>query len=279
VAGSNRITSYITKATMFWGGYFPGRTIRHTVRRQGSRDWLLIYTMAGGGLYRFSEGEYTSRPDDMTLYRPGAFQDYQWSPTMRRWDLLYAHFTPRDDWLPWLNWPQQGEGLMLLHLQEPVVRRRVLDQLRHAVRACQGSQPRRQMFGLNALETALLWCDTLNSGHADSEIDARVRKVMESICQDAASPFSEEKLARVAGLSRSRLRHLFADQVGKSMRDFQEEQRLEKAQQLLTHSSLRIAEISDHLGFSNPFYFSLRFKKQLGENPRAFRRRLQEENR
>jgi YesN/AraC family two-component response regulator len=33
------------------------------------------------------------------------------------------------------------------------------------------------------------------------------------------------------------------------------------------------------VGFSNPFYFSLRFKKQTGENPRGFRRRLLRENR
>jgi AraC family transcriptional regulator of arabinose operon len=255
-----------------------GQTIRHTQRLKGSRDWLLIYTVAGGGLYRFREGQYTSRPHDVTLYRPGDFQDYQWSPITRRWDLLYAHFTARDEWLPWLNWPQQGEGLMLLHLDDVGVRRRVLERMRKALLICRGSQPRRQMFGLNALEEALLWCDSVNSRHG-SEIDARVRKVMEAICQDSAAPFSEEKLARVAGLSTSRLRHLFAAQVRKSMRDFQEEQRLEKAQQLLTYSSLRIAEISDQLGFSNPFYFSLRFKKQLGENPRAFRRRLQEENR
>jgi AraC family transcriptional regulator of arabinose operon len=135
------------------------------------------------------------------------------------------------------------------------------------------------MFGLNALETALLWCDTVHSRHAGFEIDPRVRKVMEDICQKSSAPFSEPELARVAGLSRSRLRHLFAAQVGKSMRDFQEEQRLEKAQQLLTRSSMRIGEISDHLGFSNPFYFSLRFKKQFGENPRAFRQRREEENR
>jgi AraC family transcriptional regulator of arabinose operon len=279
MAFSRQVVSTVPPVTICSPGSMAGRTIRHTLRLRGSRDWLLIYTVAGGGLYRFRGGEFTSRPHDITLYRPGAFQDYQWSPRAGRWDLLYAHFTPRDEWLPWLIWPQRGEGLMLLHLHDPVIRRRVVDLLRKAVLVCQGPQPRRQMFGLNALETALLWCDSVNPRQGKSEIDPRVRKVMESICQDPVSPFSDEKLARVAGLSPSRLRHLFSAQVGKSMRDFQEEQRLEKAQQLLTHSSLRIAEISDHTGFSNPFYFSLRFKNRLGENPRAFRRRLQQENR
>jgi AraC family transcriptional regulator of arabinose operon len=276
---SNQIEFSVPPVALCSPGLLAGRTIRHTVRLGGSRDWLLIYTLAGGGLYRFRDGEYTSRAHDISLYRSGSFQNYQWSPVTRRWDLLFAHFTPRDEWLPWLNWPQQGEGLMLLHLREPATRRRVLEQMRKALLISQGSQPRRQMFAMSALETALLWCDSVNSRQGGAVIDNRVRKVMETICQDSVAPFSEERLAGVAGLSRSRLRHLFAEQVGKSMRDFQEERRLEKAQQLLAHSSLRIAEISDHVGFSNPLYFSLRFKKQLGENPRAFRQRLQHENR
>jgi AraC family transcriptional regulator of arabinose operon len=279
VATSDKIVSTVPPVRFLGMGSMLGQTIRHTVRTEGSRDWLLIYTVAGSGLYRFKGGEYASRPHDVTLYRPGAFQDYQWSPKTRRWDLLFAHFMPRDEWLPWLNWPLQGEGLMLLHLKEPAIWRRVGDRLRKAVLVTQGSQPRRHLLGLNALEEALLWCDSVNPRQASSDIDPRVRKVMESICQDSAAPFAEERWARSVGLSGSRLRHLFGRQVGKSIRDFQEEQRLEKAGQLLAHSSLTIAEIADNVGFFSPFYFSLRFKKKTGENPRGFRRRLQEENR
>jgi AraC-like DNA-binding protein len=42
---------------------------------------------------------------------------------------------------------------------------------------------------------------------------------------------------------------------------------------LLTLSRQTIAEIADELGFANPFYFTLRFKKQTGQSPRAFRLR------
>ena len=39
-------------------------------------------------------------------------------------------------------------------------------------------------------------------------------------------------------------------------------------------SSQTISEIALELGFQNPFYFTLRFKKQAGESPRAFRQRV-----
>jgi AraC family transcriptional regulator of arabinose operon len=259
-------------------GCFLGRTHRRTFRIQGSRDWLLIYTLAGSGLYRFNGGEYESRPHEITLYRPGVFQDYQWSPRAGKWDLLYAHFLPRDEWQTWLNWPRVGEDLMVLRIGSPSLRRRMVARLRDMIRIYRGSQVRRQAMGLNALEEVLLWCDSINPQQASARVDERVRRVMESLCQQPAAPFSDERLARLAGLSASRLRHLFRLQAGKSMRDFQEQQRLERARQLLSLSSQTIGEIAAELGFANPFYFTLRFKKYAGESPRAFRDRIRREN-
>jgi AraC-like DNA-binding protein len=48
---------------------------------------------------------------------------------------------------------------------------------------------------------------------------------------------------------------------------------LRRAGELLALSRQTIAEIADEVGFANPFYFTLRFKKHTGESPRAFRLR------
>lgn len=255
-------------------GYFGGRTLRATLRPHGSGDWLLICTLAGSGLHRFRGGEVETRPHDITLYRPGSFQNYQWSPKAGRWDILYAHFLPREEWLPWLNWPERGEGLMLLHLDDSGLRRQVVRSLREMVRHSQGPQRRRYIFSLHALEEALLWCDTANPQQETPRIDPRVGKVMDFLCQHLAVPYSEANLAQVAGLSASRLRHLFRLQTGQSIRDFQERQRMERGRQLLALSTQTIGEIASQVGFTNPFYFTLRFKKYSGESPRAFRQRI-----
>ena len=226
-ASQSGVTSYIPPVQIWNPGRMEGRTIRHTRRPQGSQDWLLIYTLQGGGWYHFNGGEFSSKPHDLTLYRPGAFQDYQWSPEQGGWDLLYIHFVPGDGWLQWLHWPRIAEGFMRLHLEDPVTRQRVIRRLEEMIQWYRGSQPRRQDFGLNAFEEVLLWCDSVNPQSAGVPMDARVRRVMESLCQEPAQPFSEERLARLAGMSGSRLRHLFAAEVGRSMRDFQEERRLE----------------------------------------------------
>ena len=267
-------TFYCPPVSPLAPGHYRGRAIRHTFRVHGTRDWLLIYTLAGSGLYRFAGGgAYRSRAGDVTLYRPGAFQDYQFSPETRQWDLLWTHFLARSDWLPWLNWPEIAPGLMILNPQEPALRRRIILRLRDMIRLNFSSQSRGQILGLNALEEVLLWCDSINPRQSSSQLDPRVAKAMDFLTTHLSEPFSEERLARAAGLSSSRLRHLFRKQAGDSPRHFQEQQRLRRAKDLLAMSRQTISEIALELGFANPFYFTLRFKKHAGVSPRAFRQR------
>ncbi len=267
-------TSFCPPALSMHAGSFTGATIRHTFRPQGTRDWLLIYTRAGSGLYRFPGGAFDSGAGDLTLYRPGVFQDYQFSPQTRKWDLLYAHFIPRAEWLPWLNWPEKSPGLMVLSLKGSVLSDQIVNRLKDMIRFTNGSQPRRQVFGLNALEEILLWCDSINPRQASSQPDPRIGRALDFLTAHATEPFSEDRLAHAAALSPSRLRHLFRLETGDSPRHFQEQQRLLRARDLLAMSRQTISEISLELGFSNPFYFTLRFKKQTGESPRAFRQRI-----
>jgi AraC family transcriptional regulator of arabinose operon len=267
-------TSFCPPVSTLGPGYYQGRTIRHTFRLHGTQDWLLIYTQAGGGLYRFANGgEYRSRAGDITLYQPGAFQDYQFSPRTQRWDLSWAHFLPRADWLSWLNWPEIAPGLMSLNIQEPALRQKIIRRMKEMRKLTFSSQPRGQIFGLNALEEVLLWCDSINPRRSTSQLDPRVAKVMDYLTTHLSESFSEERLARVAGLSASRLRHLFREQAGNSPRYFQELQRMGRARELLAMSRQTIGEVAMELGFANPFYFTLRFKKHAGESPRAFRQR------
>ena len=268
------VTSFQPAPRELQGDCFRGTTLRHTYRAEGTRDWLLIYTLGGSGLYRFEGGEFRSRAHDITLYCPGAFHDYQIDPGAKKWDLLYAHFLPRPDWVPWLSWPEKAPGFMVLPINEPDLRRRITNRLRDTNRLNSGSLPRSPVFAQNAFEEVLLWCDAVNPHQASAQIDPRVRKAMDFIGDHATEPFSKERLARAAGLSSSRLRHLFRTQVGDSPRHFQEDLRLRRARDLLAMSRQTIGEIAQELGFENPFYFTLRFKKQTGESPRAFRHRI-----
>lgn len=79
-------------------------------------------------------------------------------------------------------------------------------------------------------------------------------------------------LAAAAPVSPSTLTHLFRREMGQSLHDAIENAVFARAQQLLRQKEKTIAEISDELGFCDPFYFSRRFRKRYGKSPREFRR-------
>ena len=97
---------------------------------------------------------------------------------------------------------------------------------------------------------------------------------MDFLCHHLDSRATLDDLAAMAGLSVSRLAHLFKAQVGQTPQQFQEQQRLERARQLLELSGRSIQDIAADVGFENPFYFTLRFKRLTGQSPRDYRKRL-----
>jgi AraC family transcriptional regulator of arabinose operon len=241
------------------------------VRPRGSADWLLIYTLGGSGLHRHERGEYRTVAGDITLYAPDAYHDYKVDPITGEWIKLYAHFQARHEWIPWLNWPETFPGFMLLKLTDETLRKQLRQRFLDMIRLCSGPQLRCQVFAMNALEEILLWCDSVNPLQAAFQIDLRIRNAMDFLSTHLNEPFSEIRLSKAAKLSPSQLRRLFRQETGFSPRDFLELERLNRAKILLSMTRQTIAEISLEIGFENPFYFSLRFKKHTGQSPRAFR--------
>jgi two-component system response regulator YesN len=52
--------------------------------------------------------------------------------------------------------------------------------------------------------------------------------------------------------------------------------RIEKAMELLKISDMKVYEISEEIGYNDPHYFSLIFKKISGNTPSEFRERYEE---
>lgn len=171
-------------------------------------------------------------------------------------------------------WPELSPGLMQLSLADRDLQRLIERRMADVIQLPRSSLTRRIAFGQNALEEVLLWCDSINPRRMHTEADPRVRRIVDYLSTHLSEPFSEEKLVHLASLSASRLRYLFLAQTGVSPRHFLEEQRLRRARELLSLSQLTVGEISEELGFASPFYFTLRFKKKIGESPRAFRKRV-----
>ncbi|GAA5201994.1 helix-turn-helix domain-containing protein [Microbacterium jejuense] len=251
-------------------GEFTGARDYSTWRTHGTADWLLIHTIAGSGRVGGPAGDVVTRAGDSILLRPSARHDYATATLSGAdsWSLAFAHFHPRAEWTPLLDWPQHAGGVGLVHAPGGI-RPRVVAGLRACARSSAGALPQSELFAMNALEWALLWLDTQNP--LRGRMDERLLRVVEHIGADLAADLSAPALARIATLSPSRLTHLFTESFGMPPQQYVERERLTRAAQLLASTDRAVGEIARDVGWDDPLYFSRRFSKLHGVSPSAYR--------
>jgi AraC family transcriptional regulator of arabinose operon len=231
--------------------------------------------VAGRGRFGAEDGrEHVVALDELVLLTPGTFQDYSVEPSLHRWTLLWAHFRVRPEWLDLLDWPAMEPGMLRLSLAGHPLRNEVLEQFERVHSRALATDPLRDRLAMNALEGLLLLCEQANPKRGThAAVDARIRQTMDYVTRHLAENLTLDSLSAVSGLSESRLGHRFREVVGLSPMAYVEQQRIERAKQLLTMTSLSVKEISRQVGYETQFYFSLRFKRATGASPTDFRER------
>jgi len=241
-------------------------------RPRGSDSWHLIYTDGGAGQFSTRLGSFTARAGEVVLYAPGELQDYGTDPAEGRWDRTWVHFRLRPHWEAWLQWPRDANGLQHLRLESSEIHEPLRAALARMLEFSQRSLPGALDFAANALEEALLWANVAASSTAGVAQDARVRQAADYLSAHLREPFRLEKLASLCGLSVSRLAHLFKQQTGGTPQQFLEQRRMQHACHLLRLTDLSVAEVAGEVGYDDPFYFSNRFRRNVGQSPLRFRR-------
>jgi AraC-like DNA-binding protein len=87
-------------------------------------------------------------------------------------------------------------------------------------------------------------------------------------------PFTLEQLSKIACMGQTKLKKNFKLVHGCTITEFIQQTRMEKAEFLLSHTDLTIAQIAHTIGYSNPSRFSELFKRNLGVLPGEYRRMI-----
>ncbi|MEM1060449.1 MAG: AraC family transcriptional regulator [Verrucomicrobiota bacterium] len=240
-------------------------------RPGGSGDWLLLFTLRGGGLLLSSAGQSRIPAGHAALFAPGEYQHYQTDPELRQWDLIWSHFHPRPHALPQLDLPTTKAG------HRVVDGRRVAPSVERALRTSyltlQRGLPFAENWSFHLLEEALLLLAATSARNPQSHWDPRIRQAVALLGERMTDPPPVEKLAAEVGLSLSRFSELFRDTVGTSPLRYAEQLRLRHARNLLVYSAMRIHEVAEACGYEDPYYFSTRYRKTYGHPPTSERKR------
>ena len=97
-----------------------------------------------------------------------------------------------------------------------------------------------------------------------------IETALKYIHQHLTEDLSLETVAKSVSLSTIHFHNSFKAAVGKTLREYVEEQRIKKAINLLLTTDLSLTEIAFSCGFSSQSYFSYVFKRRMEQTPREY---------
>ena len=273
-AASSLMETAAPPAGILVSGHFTQPFGYQTYRSQGTRDWLITFTLSGEGEYRLKDSRFRCIEGDMVILPPGTPHDYR-TPEGCVWEFVWAHFVPLPHWSAWLTLPQEPGACTRMHLEAGARQERARAAFARLLRDSLELDFYKRQLSLNAMEEILLVLAEMQSRRTGSALDPRVEEIWSYLSQHRKEPHSLERLAARVALSPSRLSHLFKEQVGESIMEALLRLRLSHAARLLEHTSLQITEIAEEVGFHSPFYFTKQFTARYGSSPSHYRKERQ----
>jgi AraC-like DNA-binding protein len=102
--------------------------------------------------------------------------------------------------------------------------------------------------------------------------DPKLGKVLARLHRDLAADWTVDRLAGVAGMSRTAFTERFTAVIGVPPLTYVSRCRMDEAMRLLRDQNRTLAEVAEAVGYKSQFAFGKAFKRQLGIGPGAFRR-------
>lgn len=135
-----------------------------------------------------------------------------------------------------------------------------------------------QICNHTALAVLLLTYDLLSSRdrhqnkNSGNETNLLARRVQHYLDDHYCEPLTLQSISLVLHISEYYLAHVFKAEMGMPPMQYVMKRRMGEAQTLLMDTNLPIAQISEQLGYGNPWNFSSAFKKCVGVTPSQYRK-------
>ncbi|MFC0272769.1 helix-turn-helix domain-containing protein [Metabacillus herbersteinensis] len=114
----------------------------------------------------------------------------------------------------------------------------------------------------------------LYSSHLEEQQESKkhyiVNQMIKLLRTSESNKLTGEEIASTLGMNYAYLCTLFKKETGRSVKRYQNELLIEKAIEMFKKNAGNVSEVSNALGFSNPFYFSRVFKGITGVPPTTY---------
>lgn len=232
----------------------------------GVRDhYLLHYVVSGCGNYQFDNRTFVLSAGDVFLAPPEVPIFYQ-ADHQDPWEYYWVGF--------------DGSSARLLLNQTPFSRKRPVlhvssgERLRQGlldIYKARGSDYPSAVRMAGYLQAALSLLMEPTSHNGQEALADYARQGAQYLRQNYSRSIGVEELARQAGISRSYLYRAFQAEFHCSPSAYLTRYRIQRACQLLLHSTLSVSAVAASVGYEDPFYFSRAFKREMGISPSSYR--------
>lgn len=248
-----------------WAGQFDETYNNHTQDRS-LREHLLLYCYDGkGDLY--TQGEHYEIVPGMLFFLAAGTKHTYGNVEGGYWSGYWVHFNGTDsDMLAKSCFIQNVEVLKIgnvAKLQE------LYEDILNSLRI--GHSLDNALHAANALRYMMSYIHLVH--RAPVVINNQVRRINDIIAYmglNVRKSLNLEQLAAMAYLSKYQFIHCFKKHIGLTPMHYFTMLRIKQACIMLIQKDMNVQEISSHLGFKNPFYFSTVFKRITGCAPSEY---------
>ena len=131
-----------------------------------------------------------------------------------------------------------------------------------------------EAFLIRLLRAELPTAPEGNGGENKSSGGSLAREIAEFLDAHLSQRVTLDELSEEFHFGKVYLCDVFKRDMGISIMTYLLDRKIDEAKRLLRESDLTVSEISEHLGFESPSYFSRCFRNRVGHPPKSFRKML-----
>lgn len=135
---------------------------------------------------------------------------------------------------------------------------------------CSSEQILERFRAQSLFQELLYWIMKNVRHHPESDSRTALDRTRSYIHNHYNENLTIEQLARMTEVSPKYFVDLFKKTYGKSAMDYVTEVRVNQAKKLMVRSDARLRDIAHQVGYNDEFYFSRKFKKEVGMSPSTY---------
>lgn len=263
-ASQNEILSNLL---ITWTGCYT-KAYGHHVNCRLLQDYVIIYCVDGLGWLNLGGKNYIIKTGDLFVCPPHIVHSYG-ADDKKPWTKYWIHFRGKNA-NAYMNMLGFTLDSPILSIGENVKILSWIQDIFSNLRT--GYTQSNLLCATSYLSNILSYINnlSLNKGLNKAD-DINVEKVITYMLGNINSNLCLEQMASFAVLSKYHFVRLFKEKTGYTPVDYYIRLKIQKACELLETSTAKINSISSTLGFNNPYYFSITFKRIIGQSPQHYR--------